>query len=114
MAFPKKYTRKLVVNNEQYLWHLNGNWEVSNSWIVISKKDCESNQLLFLDPYHHDILPTKSTVTSAIIFGIENGWKPHEKGKNIKLAFNGRAFEVISEKHTNWEHHQDSKYLRGH
>ena len=114
MAFPKKHTRTILIDDVEYVWHLNSNWETKNSWIVIARKEYESYQLLFLDPYHHDILPTQRMAASAIRFGLKHGWNPLMKGQPIRLAYNGQSFEKLPEDMQNWEHHNDMKYLQPH
>ena len=112
MAFPSKNTHAIRVDNSEYLWHLNRDWEVKKSWITIAQKDFESNQLLLLDPYHHDILPTKKTIIAAIKFGIQHGWNPLMKGPSIRIAWNGQTFEALPTEMRDWEHHQQKKYLK--
>ncbi|MBN1568440.1 MAG: hypothetical protein JXA73_11395 [Acidobacteria bacterium] len=106
MTFPGKDTRAVCVDAVQYIWHLNRRWETKNSWIVIAKKGCENNQLLFLDPYHHDILPTRKTISSAIQFALVHGWDPSRKGMRMRLAYDGHSFEILTEDGNNWEHHR--------
>ncbi|PKL38389.1 MAG: hypothetical protein CVV44_10910 [Spirochaetae bacterium HGW-Spirochaetae-1] len=112
MTFPQKNTREIHVDDLLYLWHLNDDWETRNSWIVVARKDHENGQMLFIDPYHHDILPTPEMVASAIRFSIGHGWDPLIKGQPVRLAYNGESFEILPEGTGDWEHHLNLKYLQ--
>lgn len=98
MTFPQKHTRSITVDGVPYFWHLNPDWERKTSWIVVARVHDEHRQLLFLSPYHHDILPTRGTVTSAIRWALSSGWNPSSKGAPFRVAYNGQTFEKITEK----------------
>ena len=90
MAFPKKHTRRLSVDGVEYLWHLNKDWDRRTRWIVVQQLGASVGQLLMVNPYHHDLLPSKGTISEAVRFGLGHGWKPSRKGPPVRLYFAGR------------------------
>lgn len=98
MAFPRKNTRHLSVDDVPYLWHLNEDWDRRTRWIVVQRQVCDGGQLLMIDPYHHDLLPTRGTVTQAVRFALSHGWRPEQKGSPLRLSFAGRekGFQVVA------------------
>jgi len=90
MAFPRKDTRRLSVDGIPYVWHLNKDWDVRTRWIVVRREVFGAGQLLMVDPYHHDLLPTRGTVSRAIQFALSHGWHPERKAAPLRLSFAGR------------------------
>ena len=90
MAFPRKNTRRLSVDRIPYVWHLNKDWDRRTRWIVIRREACDSGQLLMVDPYHHDLLPTRGAVGGAIRFALRNGWRPEHRGAPLRLRYASR------------------------
>jgi hypothetical protein len=79
--------RKITVLNEDYFWVLDGNsidGKKENHIRIHSKKLTKS--ILYLDPYnwHFEIKP--KTIEKAILFAIDNGWSPEEKGNEMYLS----------------------------
>ena len=91
MAFPRKHTRRISVGGIPYAWHLNRDWDVRTRWIVVRRQVYGAGQLLMVDPYHHDLLPTGGAVGGAIRFALKNGWRPELKAPPLRLSFAGRA-----------------------
>jgi len=98
MAFPRKNTRRLSVDGIPYAWHLNDDWDRRTRWIVVRREVCGAGQLLMIDPYHHDLLPTRGTVSKAVRFALSHGWRPERKGSPLRLTFAGReqGFQVVA------------------
>ena len=99
MAFPRKDSRLLSVDGVPYVWHLNKDWDVRTRWIVVRRQALGSGQLLMVDPYHHDLVPTRGTVGRAIRFALKNGWQPERKAAPLRLSFAGkeRGFQITAE-----------------
>ena len=97
MAFPKKHTRHLSVDGTRYLWHLNKDWDVRTRWIVVQRDGCVGGQLLMVDPYHHDLLPSRGTVSRAVRFAMCHGWRPECKAPPLQLRFTGatHGFQLV-------------------
>ena len=78
MAFPKKYTRKIVVDDKAYLWHLNHNaidTDVLNH-ITIQQADDRGADPLYLDPHPWSFQIRPKTIERAIRWALKNGWRP--------------------------------------
>jgi hypothetical protein len=98
MAFPRKNTRRLSVDGISYEWHLNEDWDRRTRWIVVRREACGAAQLLMVNPYHHDLLPSRGTVSKAVRFALGHGWRPEHKGPPVRLTFAGRehGFKVVA------------------
>ncbi len=90
MPFPRKNTRHLSVDGISYAWHLNEDWDRRNRWIVVRRDEGGGGQLLMVDPYHHDLLPSRGTVSRAVRFALSHGWRPERKAGPLRLTFAGR------------------------
>jgi hypothetical protein len=90
MAFPRKDTRRISVDGIPYVWHLDRDWDVHTRWIVIRRQVYGVGQLLMVNPYHHDLLPTRGTVGGANRFALKSGWRPERKAAPLRLTFAGR------------------------
>ena len=82
MAWPKKNTRKVVVDGDVYQWHWHPD-KVLYSWIVIGKQSADG-QLLFLDPYW--LSATPGQICQAISFALASGWEPQYKSKPFRIG----------------------------
>jgi hypothetical protein len=91
MSFPKRNTRQITIADEVYLWHLNQDFDLRNTWLVIAKRGIQG-QLLYLDPYHHDLLIGPGSVRRAIEFAHSVGWEPAVKKQPMRLRYNGDDF----------------------
>ncbi|MCP4678720.1 MAG: hypothetical protein GY854_25065 [Deltaproteobacteria bacterium] len=85
MAWPKKHTRRIKVDDEVFLWHLSGNdLEGKEKSITIGKED--ERFFLLLDPYAWDTLVEPAIIHEVIDWAIEQGWTA-EKGPTRSLAY---------------------------
>jgi hypothetical protein len=109
MTFPKKNTRAIVVDGCKYLWHLNDKFESHSYWIVV-KREGSNGQMLWIDPYPHDLEIAPNSVTRAIRFAISKGWNPDHKKHPIKLFYNNDTFEVLSEGSVGFDHHKENQW----
>ena len=98
MSFPRRNTRRIIVDGVEYLWHLNPDFDLRDAWIIIGQKG-QTEQLVFLDPYHHDFLIGPHAVSEAIRFVRANGWQPGVPGKEMRLGSDGDAFTILP---NNW------------
>ena len=97
MAFPKKYTRKITIDNQIYLWHLNGNsLEFGEHHITIRHQQI-AGQILYIDPYAWDLEIRPGMIREAILFALENGWLPLEKKAPMYLGFQNEQFILLPE-----------------
>lgn len=89
--------RKIRVLNEIYFWVLDGNTIYGNqeNHIRIHSKEL-TKSILYLDPYnwHFEIKP--KTIEFAILFAIDNGWNPKEKGKVMYISMDkeGKLYKL--------------------
>ncbi|AZB08023.1 hypothetical protein EG344_03720 [Chryseobacterium sp. G0162] len=91
MGLPKKASRNIIINDIEYSWLASGNDDIIN--LIITLKE-NSGQKLFA---HFDYMTltehenirmeiTPEVVRKVIEYGISNGWKGDEKGKNVDLG----------------------------
>ena len=79
--------RKITVLNQDYFWVLNGNSidGTRENHIRIYAKELTKSKL-YLDPYNWNFEIRPKTIENAILFAIDNGWKPEEKGNVMYLS----------------------------
>ncbi|WP_347219248.1 hypothetical protein [Chryseobacterium sp.] len=91
MALPKKTSRNITINGSEYRWLASGNDDIIN--LIITLKE-NSGQKLFA---HFDYVTatengdiwmeiTPEVVRKVIEYGILNGWKGDERGKNVDIG----------------------------
>ncbi len=85
MAWPKKDTRKIVVNGMDFLWHLSGN-ALDNKETVITAGTREGKYFLFIDPYPWDFEIKPVNIAAAVQWALNEGWTPGA-GPNRHMAF---------------------------
>src|SRR5262245_58347607 len=51
-----------------------------------------------IDPYHHDLLPSRGAVSRAVRFALGHGWYPERKAAPLRLSFAGhqRGFVIAT------------------
>jgi len=92
MSFPRRHTRKIIVDGIVYHWHLNADFDSRfEAWIVIGQKG-NAGQLILLDPYHPGFVIGPRAVAEAIRFARAHGWQPAIPGKPIHLGSDGTRF----------------------
>lgn len=96
MTWPKKGTHQVSLRNGQsFLWHLDADWEYETRMIRV-KEDGTDGQVLVLDPYHHDFLPTRTQVRRAIRDAFRAGWQPATRRPPLEMVFDGERFVPAS------------------
>ena len=94
-----KSKREIKVLEEEYLWVLDGNTTHGyNEGHIRIHAQKLTKRILYLDPYnwHFEVRP--QTIRKAILFAINNGWNPKEKGAPLYLAMKGDGdFYVLPE-----------------
>ncbi|MEM7432522.1 MAG: hypothetical protein AAF351_11385 [Pseudomonadota bacterium] len=95
MAFPKKHTRQISVDNRSYVWHLNQNSLVFREAHITIAENGVSGQILYLDPYPWGLEIRPKKVRKAILWAIENGWTPAKKGPPMYLGFQNGEFFIL-------------------
>lgn len=94
MAFPKKKSRRIIVNNHQYRWMVNVDF-YGVMLLIISEE--YNGQKLFAN-FRHSINGEKSCmydnpfiiepelVKRTILFGLSKGYSPNQKGNDLNLG----------------------------
>jgi len=75
MAWPKKGTRRLVVDGIDFSWHYTGHCPCCSD-DVITVGIAGKPYVLFIDPFPWKFELRPSHVASAIRWAIKNGWSP--------------------------------------
>ena len=97
MAWPKKGTRELVINNQKYLWHYDGHCPLCSSKVFTIGR-AEKRFVLFIDPFPWGFELRPASVVSAIKWALDRGWSP-ESGPTRAMAWNDKTqeFEWLAE-----------------
>ncbi len=97
MAWPKKGTRELVINDQKYLWHYDAHCPLCSSKIFTIGQ-AGKRFVLFIDPYPWGFELRPASVVSAIKWALERNWSP-ESGPTRAMAWNDeiQAFEWLAE-----------------
>ncbi len=106
MTFPKKNTRTIIVDGVQYYWHLNDDFDLKNSWIVVQHQN-SNGQLLWIDPYHYEIAIGPSIVAKAIRYALKQGWEPNDKRQSMRLTYIDNEFRILPDTSAGFEHLKD-------
>jgi hypothetical protein len=80
MSFPRKWTRRLVIGYDAYLWHAPPDWILDHKvrWMTI-RHERVAGQVLYADLYLRDFPFGPAGPRLAIHFALEHGWRPKEK-----------------------------------
>ncbi|GJM25526.1 MAG: hypothetical protein DHS20C16_19410 [Phycisphaerae bacterium] len=76
MAWPKKHTRRIRINNREWLWHISGGGTWAETPITVGIE--EGRYVFHIDPYAHDLDITPSMIRHAIEWALAEGWSPEE------------------------------------
>jgi hypothetical protein len=91
MAWPKKGTRKLVIDNKNYLWHYNAHCPLCGSdFFTVGRAG--KRFVLFIDPNPWGFELRPASVVAAIRWALNKGWSP-ESGPNRAMAWNDKSQE---------------------
>jgi hypothetical protein len=83
MAWPKRGTRKIRIEGEDFLWHYDACPCCSRDVITVGREGAPF--VLFIDPYPNDFPLRPGSVASAIKWARAQGWSP-ESGPTRPLA----------------------------
>jgi hypothetical protein len=86
MAWPKKGTRELVINDQKYLWHYDAHCPLCSSKVFTVGQEGKSF-VLFIDPYPWGFELRPASVVSAIKWALKKNWSP-ESGPTRSMAWN--------------------------
>lgn len=75
MAWPKKGTRKLVIDGEAYLWHYDAHCPLCST-DVFTIGQAGKPFVLYIDPYPWEFEMRPATVAKAARWALNNGWNP--------------------------------------
>ncbi len=86
MTWPRKGTRKTVVDGESYLWNYKGHclW-CSDDVFTVGRSD--SAFVLYIDPYPFGAEVRPANVADAIRWAVNHGWDP-DSGPTKSMALN--------------------------
>jgi hypothetical protein len=93
MAWPKKGTRKIVIDGITYLWHYSGHCPLCSD-AVFTVGIAGKPYVLYIDPFPWNFELTPSSIASAINWAIDHGWSP-EKGSTRGMALDDESKEFI-------------------
>jgi hypothetical protein len=103
MGLPKKGSRRILINETNYRYIITGNDGYID--LIIEQDDCQGQRLTVSFDYHHEKEQKESelgekytsltqtnqitpvVVKQSIEYGIDNGWTPNQKGKEIRINF---------------------------
>ncbi len=86
MAWPKRGTRKIVVDGESFVWHYDGCCPFCSDDVVTAGKE-GAPHVLFVDPFPWEFEFRPRNVAVAIRWARAAGWTA-ESGPTRALAFN--------------------------
>lgn len=85
MAWPKKHTRKIVVDGHPYQWHRSRrSLYVGDDRITVGT--IEGKFFLYIDPFPHDFEMRPCTIADAIRWAVANGWDP-DSGPTRQMTY---------------------------
>lgn len=86
MAWPKKGTRKLVVDGEDFLWHYSGHCPLcSDDVFTVGKPGAP--HVLYIDPFPWNFEIRPRSIASAIRWAKNDGWSA-EQGPTRAMGMN--------------------------
>lgn len=84
MTWPNNQTRRLHIDQREFLWHLNGNRIERDVRITVGTR--QGRFFLFIDPYAHDFEITPANIRRAVQWALRAGWSP-DRGPTRSLAY---------------------------
>jgi hypothetical protein len=91
MAWPKKGTRKLVIDGVKYLWHYDGHCPLCSSQVFTIGREGE-RFVLFIDPYPWGFELRPASVVKAVRWALSQGWTS-KSGPTRAMAWNDQKQE---------------------
>ncbi|MBE8997554.1 hypothetical protein IQ274_04820 [Nostoc sp. LEGE 12447] len=103
MAWPKKGTRPITVNNITYRWTVKP--DSGYIKLIVVREPQTGQRLATIFPYRLMVIPLiiPSVVRSVILLALEQGWQPTERGLKEFCIFDVDkqaipSFEIIGKK----------------
>ena len=91
----RRYKRKIIVENKEYIWTLQGNdLYLATDWIIVTLVGTSYSRL-YINPFIHDFEITPKNIALAIKTAKELGWKPNENSGDMKLELIDEQFEIV-------------------
>lgn len=101
MAFPKEGTRVIHLTcGQAFVCHLSPRWFEKTHWIAVREAG-KDGQLLLLNPWHFDIVPSVGTIRRGIRAGFRHGWQPEAHLAPLHLEYDGTDFVPVAPPHAN-------------
>jgi hypothetical protein len=91
-----KPKRKIEVDDQSYIWVLEGN-EVfsSDRWIIVTLLGTSYSRL-YIEPYDHDLEIKPANIVLAIKSARKMGWKPENNSGEIRVKYHEGKFEQLN------------------
>lgn len=91
MAFAKKFTRRITVEGESYLWYFKDNNLESEPRRIVIQHIAARGQMLIIDPLAEPYVlrfeMRPRVIREIILFGLAHGWEPRKKMKHFLLSY---------------------------
>ena len=86
MTLARKGSRTLIVNNEAFRWKLDANDEPGLG-VVVEAAEAPGQRVVTWFPHGNTITP--AVVRHCVIAALDDGWKPHERGPELRYRVSG-------------------------
>jgi len=98
MAFPKKHSRRIVVDGVTYLWRLKQGYAWRDGQHIAICPATDAGQLLLVEYYAFQGMIGPGMVRQAIDFALANGWTPTRRARRpLYVGFDGANSIVLPE-----------------
>lgn len=93
MAWPKRGTRKIVVDGEDFSWHYDACCPFCSSDVFTAGKQ-RAPYVLFIDPYPWGFEQRPGSIAAAIRWARKSGWSA-ENGPTRPMAFDDATQDFV-------------------
>lgn len=93
MAWPKRGTRKIVIDGEDFVWHYDACCPFCSDDVLTAGKQ-SSPYVLFIDPFPWGMEIRPRSVAEAIRWARSEGWTP-ENGPTRAAALNDETQQFV-------------------
>jgi hypothetical protein len=96
VAFAKKFSRRITVEDETYLWYLRDNSLEFEPRRIVVQHVAPRGQMLIIDPLSgpyalgFEIRPR--VIREIVLCGLRLGWNPQQKAEPFYLGHDGQHF----------------------
>lgn len=102
MAWPRRGTRKLVVDGVEWLWHYSAHCYLCSNDVVAVGQPGRPHHL-FLDTFARHFEHTPGHVTASLLWALAQGWNPTNGGDRA-LTATEQSFQWLPD---GWRHCTD-------